>query len=89
MIKYKRGEIEILIENYNIDIIAMRRVGLMKKLKMLKFLFQVSHFLKDRSSCSHKKDGGVLLFIKDCIPAVSINHEVIGNNESVWGKVKN
>ena len=46
-------------------------------------------FRQHRSSCSNKKGGGVLLFIKDYISAVSVNDEVIGNNESVWVKVKN
>ena len=64
MNKYKRDEIEILIEDYNIDIIAITESWANEKIEDAEISFSgFTLFRQDRSSCSNKKGGGVLLFL--------------------------
>ena len=64
MNKYKRDEIEILIEDYNIDIIAMTESWTNGKIEDAEISFSgFTCFLHDRSSCSHKKKAEEYFFL--------------------------
>jgi hypothetical protein len=86
---HKRNELELLVCNYNFDIIAVTETWLTDSMSGSEVNIDgYTLFRRDRSTIKSQKGGGVLLYVKECFCA--FEHEKLNKLkcEAIWVKLQ-